>query len=250
MSRDIVAVVNVRMGSSRLPGKALRSVHGAPLLQHLLGRLDLARMLDRVTVATSLLQENDAIATFCAEHRVECFRGSEDDVLQRTLGALGAAGAATGVVVFGDGPLVDPEIVDKAIDSYLHSVPAYDFVGNDLMTTYPPGMEVEVFAMAALADADRRCMDSAVREHGTLFIRQNPGLYRLCNLDAPPQLRRPDLELEVDTEADLQVVDAVIGNFAGRADFRLAEMIEFLDAHPEIAKVNQGVPRRWRACRA
>ena len=249
MSGDAVAVVNVRMGSSRLPGKVLRTVHGAPLLQHLLSRLRLTRMLDRITVATSVLQENDPIAAFCAEHGVACFRGSEDDVLKRTLGALQSAGARIGVVVFGDGPLVDPQIIDETIACYVRSAPRYDFVGNDLTTTYPPGMEVEVFPIAALADADRRCEDAAVREHSTLFIRQNPGLYHLHNLSAPPELCRPELELEVDTQADLDVVAAIIGQFAGRCDFHLAEVIAFLDAHPEIAVANRDVPRRWRAFR-
>jgi spore coat polysaccharide biosynthesis protein SpsF len=246
----IAAVVNVRMGSTRLPGKVLHEVCGKPLLGHLLDRLRAARRLERIVVATSTLPANDAIEAFCRERGQACFRGSEQDVLSRTLGALHSAGASTGVVVFGDGPLVDPAIVDEMVAAFLAANPRPDFLGNDLATTYPPGMEVEVFAVAALADAQAQCTDPAIREHGTLCLRQQRERYRVINVEAPPALHRPDLSLEVDAEADLPLLEAVLAHFRGREDFRLAEIIAFLDAHPQIAAVNRDVPRRWKAFRA
>lgn len=249
MSRAI-AVINVRMGSGRLPGKALRTVAGKPVLEHLLARVRRARNLDGVVVATSTLPENDAIAAFCAAHALECFRGSEHDVLGRTLGALEAAHAEPGVVVYGDGPLIDPAIIDRFIEQYSSVTPSCDFLGNDLSTSYSPGMEVEVFSVAALADSARRCIDPAIREHGTLFIRQHPQLYRLFAVEAPAELRRPDLHLELDTEADLAVIGAILHHFGDRTDFTLAQIIEFLDRHPALGQMNRIVPRRWRAFRA
>jgi spore coat polysaccharide biosynthesis protein SpsF len=244
-----VAVVNVRMGSSRLPGKALRSVAGRPLLQCLIERLRRARRIDRIIVATSTLPENDSIAAICAANDIDYFRGSEEDVLGRTVGALMSADAATGVVVFGDGPLIDPALVDRIVDVFMSADPAYDLVGNDLATTYPPGMEVEVFPADVLADADARCNQADVREHGTLYVRQNPERYRLLNVEAPPHLRRPDLELEVDTEEDLEVIEAIVKNFNGRTDFTLEEIIAFLNRRPEIAAINRDVARRWKLFR-
>ena len=242
-----VAVVNVRMGSQRLPGKVLREVCGKPLLGLLLARLHRARSLEQVIVATSRLAVNDAIAELCAELGVNCFRGPEEDVLARTLGALSSADAETGVIVFGDGPLIDPLIVDRVVETYLQSAPRHDFVGNDLATTYPPGMEVEAFSVAALADADRRCSDSSIREHSSLYLRRNPQRYRLLNLEAPAEVRRPELKLEVDTEIDLEVITEILRHFGERLDFTLREIIEFLDAHPEVARRNRGVHRRWRS---
>jgi spore coat polysaccharide biosynthesis protein SpsF (cytidylyltransferase family) len=202
-----------------------------------------------VIVATSVLAANDAIAEFCVGAGIECFRGPEEDVLARTLGALRSVDAEIGVIVFGDGPLVDPLIVDHIVNTYMQCDARLDFVGNDLATTYPPGMEVEVFSVAALADADRRCADRNTREHGTLYIRRNPQSYRLLNVEAPAHLRRPDLELEVDTEVDLQVIGEVLRYFGGRLDFTLGEIIEFLDAHPRVAELNRAVHRRWRSHR-
>jgi spore coat polysaccharide biosynthesis protein SpsF (cytidylyltransferase family) len=245
-----IAVMAVRMGSSRLPGKALRAIAGKPLLGHLLDRLALARRVDGVVVATSLRPENDAIADYCGTRGVACFRGDEDDVLGRVLGALQSRGATTGVEVFGDGPLIDPAIIDGLVETFTQSSGALDFVGNDLSTTWPPGMEVEVFSVAALADAARRCGDPAIREHGTLFIRQNPGLYRVRNIEAPSEFHRPDLELEVDTPEDLVVMAAVLEHFAGRPDFSLADVIAFMDAHSEVAAANRDVPRRWKEFRS
>lgn len=246
----VVAVVPARMGSSRLPGKMLRILHGKPLLGHLLDRLAVCRRLDGVVVATSDGAADDAIADHCRQRGAACFRGSEGDVLGRLTGALAAHGAETGVLVFGDCPLIDPAVVDGMVDAYRDAGGRYDFVGNDLATTYPPGMEVEVFRAAALADADRRCADPSIREHGTLFIRRNPGLYRLRNVEAPPELRRPELEIEVDAEEDLAVVEAVLERFAARPAVGLAEIIAFLDARPELAAKNRDVSRRWKAFRA
>jgi spore coat polysaccharide biosynthesis protein SpsF (cytidylyltransferase family) len=235
------------MGSSRLPGKVLHPVAGKPLLGHLLDRLALARRLDGVIVATSQRPENDAIEAYCRSRGTPCFRGDEDDVLGRMLGALRARNATVGVTVFGDCPLIDPAIVDHMVEVFQQAGGCYDFVGNDLRTTYPPGMEVEVYAMAAFEDSAQRCTDPAIREHGTLYIRQNPDRYRLCSVEAPPELHRPELELEIDTAEDLLVLGPVLEQFP--AGTPLAEVIAFLDAHPDLAAANRDVPRRWKEFR-
>lgn len=244
----IVAVVRVRMGSSRLPGKVLHPVLEKPLLGHLLDRLECCRRLDGIVIATSTRPENDPIEAFCRRRGVACFRGDEDDVLGRMAAAVAWAGAEVGVEVFGDCPLIDPAIVDDFVSFFLADG-GWDFVGNDLVTTFPPGQEVEVFRAAALADAARRCGDPAIREHSTLFIRRHPDLYRVLNREAEGRLRRPDLELEVDDPEDLAVVEAVLARFEGRPDVGLAEIIGFLDAHPDIRDANTHVERRWKQFR-
>ena len=237
------------MGSSRLPGKVLHDICGKPLLGHLLDRLLLCNALNGIVVATSVQPENDLIESYCRNRGIPCYRGSEDDVLDRMVGALRSQHADVGVQVFGDGPLIDPRIVDDCVDRFRQADGSYDFVGNDLGTTYPPGMEVEVFSVAALLDSHERALDPAVREHSTLFIRQNPGRYRLLNVEAPDHLRRPELEIEVDMAEDLEVVEAILRHFHPRNDMSLAEIIAFLDDRPEIASVNRDIPRRWKTHR-
>jgi spore coat polysaccharide biosynthesis protein SpsF (cytidylyltransferase family) len=245
----VVAVTAVRMSSRRLPGKTMLHVHGKPLLGHLLDRLARCQTLDEIVVAASEAANDDVIEAYCRERGTPCFRGSEEDVLGRLVGALNAQNAAIGVAVFGDCPLIDPSIVDEIVDYFLMHGDQFDFVGNDLMTTYPPGMEVEVFTLAALQDAARRAADPSEREHGTLFVRQHPELYRLHNVEAQGELRRPKLEIEVDTPEDVTVISRVLDHFDGCADYRLGDIIAFLDANPNLKSVNADTPRRWKAYR-
>ena len=245
----IIAAAVVRMGSSRLPGKTLVDIAGKPLLAHLLDRLTQCETLDGIVVATTINEADDAIADFCKVHSMPCFRGSEDDVLQRMVGAYQMLGADIGVEAFGDGPLIDPAVVDLIVNAYLDADGTYHLVGNDMKTTYPPGMDVEAFDICALEDANRRTSDPAIREHGTGYIRQNPEIYRLLNLEAVGPERRPELVIEVDTAEDLEVVRTIIEHFHPRNDFSLADIISFLDINPEISKINQNVHRRWQEYR-
>ncbi len=245
----VIATVQVRMGSSRLQGKTLLEINGQPLLGHLLDRLERTRRLNGVVVATPIGPDNDPVEQYCQTRGIACYRGSEDDVLDRMLKAVQWMRATIGVEVFGDCPLIDPAIVDAMVDAYVDADGALDFIGNDLTTTYPPGMEVEVFSVAALEDSARRASDPAVREHGTLFIRQNPSLYRIRNVEAPPHHHHPDLELEIDAPEDVPVISAIIRQFSGKPDFTLDDVIAFMGNNPALTKLNTDVPRRWKVTR-
>ena len=242
----IIAPVQVRMGSSRFPGKVMYEINGKPLLGHLLDRLNLSNSLNGVVVATSDSPENDIIETYCNNRNVFCYRGSEKDVLGRTLKALQMVNASIGVEVFGDCPLIDPEIVDFMIDEFLNDQSKPDFVGNDLKTTFPPGMDVEVFNVKALEEADKQVSDPYIREHGTLFIRQNPHLFSIKNIEAKTQWNRPELEMEVDVKEDIYVVSEILNCFSDKPNFTLEEIIRFLDSRPDLIAINKDVPRRWK----
>ena len=236
------------MGSGRLPGKTMVDLDGKPLLWHLISRLRKTREIDEISVATSILKENDVIEDFCRKENLSCYRGSEEDVLARTLGSLQAHDADVGVVVYGDNPLVDPVVIDEVIDFYKANL-EYDWVGNDLVTTFPPGMEVEVFNVEALLDSARREDDPRIREHGTLHIRQDPKNYSLWNIEAEGVRRRPDLHLGVDVGEDLEVVRMIIKNFSDSVAFSLEDVIEYLDKNPQLTSKNKNVHRRWRKYR-
>jgi len=243
-----IAVIPVRMNSERLPGKVMAPVQGQPLLGYLLSRVQRCSALDNVVIATSTNTENDCIEIYCNQKRVPVFRGSEEDLLDRILQALLWRKADAGVLVFGDGPLIDPQIISQAV-SVFHANSCYDFVGNDLTTTWPPGMEVEVFKVSALADAAQRCHDPQIREHGTLFIRQNPEIFQLYNLEAPTEMSRSDLSFEVDVMEDLQVVEVLLRQFSGSADGSLEELICFMDENPQLIAGTQQIERRWKKYR-
>lgn len=244
----VVAVILVRMNSSRLPGKVMRPVLGTPLLGHLLDRVERCTVLDEIVVATTTGSDNDLIQSYCDQRSISVFRGSESDVLGRLLQALEWRNAQIGVLIFGDCPLIDPEIITEIV-SISKRYDKYDFVSNDLSTSWPPGMEVEVFKVSALADSACRCEDPVLREHGTLYMRQNPDIYHLYNVYAPPHLCRQDLSLEVDVVEDLEVIEAILTAFNGYDDVKLEDIIHYLNEHPTIAARNSHIERRWKQFR-
>lgn len=246
----IVAVVCVRMGSARLAGKVMLEILGKPVLGYLIERAKSCALIDEIVITTSVAPQNDTIADYCRRTGVNCYRGSEDDVLGRMLGALKSQNADVGVEIFGDGPLIDPEIIDSIISFYLGHAEEYDFVSNDLKTTYPCGMELEVFSLKALEDAAQERVPAEAREHGTLFIRQHPERYRLYNIAAPLQLFYPGISVELDTKEDFVIIKNIIENlYPAKPGFTVYDVIEFLKNHPELTEINKQVERRWKKYR-
>jgi spore coat polysaccharide biosynthesis protein SpsF len=238
-----VATIEARMTSTRLPGKVLAPAEGLPMLALMVERLRHVAALDAIVIATTVNAADDAVAALAGELGVGCWRGSEDDVMARVLDAATDAQADTIVELTGDCPLIDPRIVADVIAAY--RLANVDYAANILTRSYPIGMDTQVFARAVLADAATRTSDPADREHVSLYIYRHPERYRLLDLPAPPELSRPELRLTLDTPEDLEVIRAVFAALRPRrADFSLAEMLAFLDAHPEIAARNAAIVHR------
>lgn len=245
----ITATVQARMGSSRLPGKVLKTVRGKPLLQIQLERIRRSRLIDEVVVATTVNPADDAIADLARTLGVGLYRGPEDDVLGRIAGLVRAHQVELHVELIGDSPLTDPQIVDEVVGVFLKAGGAFDYVSNGTALTYPSGMEVNVYPGAVLIDAESRvAADDPAREHVDIHISKNPR-YRRHLVTAPPWFRRPDLFLEVDTPRDFEMMSALIGHFldAGKEHFGLAEILDHLDRNPALAALNRDEPRRWWA---
>lgn len=246
----IVATIQARMGSTRLPGKVLRTILGKPMLALQVERILQSRLIDEVIIATSVEPQDDVIEKLAQEIGVSCFRGSENDVLSRIIGALKAFYADINVEFMGDNPLPDPVLVDAIIGFYLKNAEKFDYVTNAIKTTFPPGVEVFVYPARILYDAASRAIDPDLREHVGIHIYRHPERYRLCNLEAPPWFHYPDLHLEVDTQEDFEVVSAVFEHFyPDNPGFSLAQVIDFMKAHPDLAQRNRQVERRWKSFR-
>ncbi len=210
----VVAIIQARMGSTRLPGKVLRELHGQPMLGHMLDRVEQATCLDQVIVATTIRVEDDAIIDFC-EGRVETFRGSSEHVLSRYHGAAQEAGAGVVVRLTGDNPLIDPEVIDRVVTRFAE-VEA-DYVSNTLERAFLRGMDVEVFSFEALARAAKEATDPYDHEHVTPYFYRNPTKFRLHSYH---------LRLTVDTEEDFRVVEQVLGRAGGT---RMSELVGILE---------------------
>jgi spore coat polysaccharide biosynthesis protein SpsF len=232
------------MGSSRLPGKTMTELAGQPSLGHIIDRLRRVEALDGIVIATTEHAIDDPIRALADEKGVPVHSGSEDDVLGRTLDAAQSVGARTIVQVTGDCPLVEPRVVAFVLEAYERERP--DYASNVLEgETFPIGLDVEVFATDLLARIAERTRTPADREHVSLFIYQRPEEFRLLGVQAEGSDRRSDLRLCIDTAADRDVVSAIYAELYPRdPDVKLENVIEFLDAHPELAELNTGAALR------
>lgn len=234
----IAVIIQARMGSSRLPGKVLEDLGGAPLLQYVIERASMARRPDVVVVATTQNQTDDRIGAFCLELGTIVFRGSEHDVLDRYYRAAEAIDANVIVRVTADCPFIDPDVLDRVVDAYLEG--AYDYSSNAIQRTYPDGLDVEVLSFEALDHAWREAKLTSEREHVTPFIWKNPDLFRICHVTLDRDLS--SLRWTVDEPLDLEFVRQVydrLGNLAGT--FRMKDVLELLNEEPELQHINAGI---------
>ena len=243
------ALVNVRLGSSRLPGKVLKSFwNGKAALEILINRLSASTEIDEIIINTTTNPLDDKLVDFCKSNNLRYNRGSEDDVLSRMCDCVKKYNLDSFVEVFGDCPLIDPKIVTNLIKIFLNK--NHDYVGNDMKTTFPPGFEVEVVKSSALLDSEELCNDPSIREHGTLYIRQNPDQYNLVNIEYSKKMDfLPHLTL--DTIEDFNVINylhealtSTYGDF-----FDLEDLLSFISKNPSSVQGNAHIERKWKQYR-
>lgn len=237
-SMNITAIVEARMTSTRLPGKVLMEAGGKPLLQILLERLSRARHLKAITVATTVNQEDEPIVALCRGLGFPCFRGSEMNVLERVCGAAAAMQADIVVEITGDCPLLDPGLVDEAIETFLAGFPATRYVSNSgPEISMPWGFDVQVFAAADLYAINAGNPKEEDREHVSYSFYQpeNRGRYNPFFLRYTGELNRPDLRVTLDYRADYELIRAAYEDLAPKnPHFTAIEVIRWLDAHPQL----------------
>jgi spore coat polysaccharide biosynthesis protein SpsF len=239
----VVATIEARMGSSRLPGKVLMPALGEPMLMHLVRRLRAVPSIDEVVIATTTSPADEPIATFASGTGIACWRGSEDDVLARVIAAGESAGAQALVEITGDCPVIDPDLVEQTIRMYLqHEV---DYASNSIVRSYPDGMDTQVIYMAALKESAKLTSDPLDREHVSRYLWQRPQQYRIVHLVAPPSLHWPGLRLTLDEQGDYLLLKKIIETLA-TADplFSCLDMIRLLKANPSWLELNQAVVRK------
>ena len=233
----VLAIIQARMSSTRLPGKVMKDLAGAPMLERQLERVARARRLDRIEVATSETKDDDVIAQLCESLGVGCFRGALDDVLDRYYQAARRHGSVHVVRLTADCPLADWEVIDAAVRLQLKG--DYDYTSNGLERTYPHGLDVEVMTFEALKIAWREALLPDEREHVTRFIYDHPERFRLGRLTRAPSLAAQ--RWTVDHPEDYAFVRAVYETlYPDKPDFTSEDVLRFLADHPEVAALNAG----------
>ena len=255
-SVDNLAIIQARMGSSRLPGKVLKDIAGKPMLAHVLERVSRASSLDKIMVAATSDSFDDPIAQFCLDGGYQCYRGSQFDVLDRFYQAALQEQAKTVVRITADCPLIDPNLIDQLMVEFEKSM--VDFAANRLpppfKRTFPIGLDIEICSFTALERSWKEADEPHQREHVMPYLYEDvllekmdsthslgtgPRGFKVLLFDHVPDLG--DLRWTVDTPQDLDFVREVFSRFPGRNDFSWLDVLDQVQTDPQLSSINEGV---------
>jgi spore coat polysaccharide biosynthesis protein SpsF len=236
-----VAIIQARMGSSRLRGKVLADIAGKTMLQRVIERVAAARGVDKIVVATTNAREDDILVERLNNQATcEVFRGSVDDVLSRFFECAKLHRAEIVVRVTADDPLKDPQIIDKAI-SLLKADPTLDYCSNTIEPSYPEGLDIEVIRFSSLERAHVDAQLASDREHVTPYIWKHPDLFNVLNFKSDRDLS--DWRWTVDKPEDIEFMRRVFEEFRDYPLVPYQDVIAWLDLNPQIRLINSGISR-------
>ena len=236
----VVAIIQARMGSTRLPGKVMKDLGGATVLARVVNRTRRARLIDEVVVATTTAPGDDVIVDECRRLGVACFRGDENDVLDRYYQCARQFAADAVVRITSDCPLVDPELIDATVERFLEG--KHDYVTNGVPATFPRGLDVEVFTSDSLAFAWREAKESYERVHVTPYLYEQEGRFRVALLASTGDYSHHRWTL--DTNEDLELIRVIYEHFGNSDDMRWLEVLNMLDGEPELLALNSHVRQK------
>ena len=231
----ICCIIQARTGSARLPKKVIQKIdNNLTVLDYVIDQVKYSQKIEKIIVATTDLIEDDLICKYANLQKIECFRGSSEDVLDRFYQCAKKYSAKTIVRITADNPLIDPNIIDKVINEYNKC----DFITNTLERTFPYGTEVEVFSFVSLEKAWENAKKPSEREHVTPFIRNPKNKFVLKNIKNQKNIS--NFRYTVDKLEDLQLVKEIIKNISTRPIF-LQDIIKLNKDKPEIFEINKNI---------
>lgn len=237
---NTLAILQARFSSTRLPGKVLKPIMGKPMLALQIERVLQSKMIDQLIVATSTDTTDDDIEALCLQTNIPCFRGNQNDVLDRFYQAA-LPWVPTHIVRFtGDCPLIDSDVIDSVVKFYLSG--GYDYVSNTLQPTFPDGLDVEVFRFSVLEQAWKEAALLSQREHVTPFIYSHPDRFHTANYKHAEDLSY--LRWTVDEPEDFELITKIYGElYSAKPGFRMIDVLNLLQRKPELLSLNQKFER-------
>ena len=248
-------IVEARMTSTRLPGKVLLPIVEKPALELMIERLRRVTNASEIIVATTTNKSDDKIVELAHKNNVQCYRGSEDDVLKRVLESAQLFNTDVIVEITGDNPLADPVLIDNMINKFVKLKDTVDFMSNDVgcyndnvKFEFPLGLNVKIFKTSVLNSVETKAKRSVDREHVVNYILKNMDQYRVYNYTPSGYYARPDLRFTMDYHEDYFLIKQVYeGLYKCNKNFTSADIIEFLDRNPEVKNINiDCVQNRYR----
>ena len=224
----------------------LLPVLGKPMLSHLVRRLRSVTSIQEIVLATTRNPVDDKLQDYAKNEGIACYRGSENDVMSRVIGAAESEGADIVVEITGDCPIIDPKIVEQTISVFKSN--QVDYVSNGHIRSFPDGMDTQVFRLDALKRSAAMTNDRLDREHVTLHMRNHPELFTHAYLVAPPELHWPELGLTLDEPKDYELIKKIIEYFEPNQPlFTCLDVIRLLKHRPDWASINASVIRKGDA---
>jgi spore coat polysaccharide biosynthesis protein SpsF len=238
----VVAIIQARTGSTRLPGKVLKKINGITMLERVVERVKLSKEIDDLTIATSIEKNDDKIEALAKRFGVKCFRGNHHDVLDRYYKCAKKNKVDIIVRITADCPLISPHVIDKVIKAYFSKKVDYALaMVKETPKSYPKGSSVEVFSFKKLKEIYRKAKTKEQREHVTIYFVDNSSKYKILWVEAEPELMRPNYRLTVDTKEDLELIRKIYSFFPANKFVTLADAIKLLDEKPELIKTNLSI---------
>ncbi|WP_127717833.1 cytidylyltransferase domain-containing protein [Halobacteriovorax sp. HLS] len=237
----IVAIIQARMSSTRLPGKVLMESNSQSMLQHMINRITPSKLLDNIVIATTNDPSDQKIINHCVENNYSYTTGSLDDVLERYYECAKLHKADIIVRLTADCPLHDHRIIDHTIEEFLKD-DTYDYLSNTTPppASYPDGMDVEIFTFAALENAWKNAKKPSEREHVTFYFWKNLDLFKCKKIDYRENVR--DFRLTLDYQEDFELTDKLFSHFLpDNPLFSMEEMINYLRNNPQIKEINSHI---------
>lgn len=242
-SKKIVATIEARMTSSRLPGKVLLPLLGVPALEHQIRRVKKSKYVDEIVIATTINAADEPLVALAKKLGVGCYRGSEMDVLDRVLKSAQSVNADIIVELTGDCPATDPHLVDRAIEEFYAA--GVDYASNTITSTYPNGFDVQVFPVSVLAQVAELTKDPVDRVHVSYYIYNHPEKFKLFNWVAPADAHGPELRVTLDEESDYELITRIFeALYPTNENFTASDVVQWLYAHPEVIAINKNVRQK------
>ncbi|MFZ5946550.1 MAG: cytidylyltransferase domain-containing protein [Stygiobacter sp.] len=235
------AIIQARIGSTRLPKKIFLPLSGKSILWHVYQRVKKSKLIDNVIIATTDLPEDDLVEKFCIENKINYFRGSSDDVLSRYYFTAKNFQSDIIVRITSDCPLIDSNVIDEIIKLFISE--NADYASNVLERTFPRGYDTEVFSFSVLEKTFFEAKEKFEREHVTPFIYNHPEIFKLVSYKINKDYS--SLRLTIDTQEDYNLIKIIYDSlFDSNNFFNLNDVINFLNNNPELIKINQHIEQK------
>jgi spore coat polysaccharide biosynthesis protein SpsF len=238
----ILGIIQVRIDSTRLPGKVLKEIDNKPLLWYLYERVSFSKELEKVVIATVNNESNLPIIKFAQENKIEYYAGSEYDIIDRLYQTARKFGGKIIVRITGDCPLIDPIVIDKVTKFYLDNKYKYDYVSNTVKPTYPDGLDVEVIPFTTIKKAWNNVKNPFCREWICSYIVEHPESYRIGNVKNEKDLSY--LRWTVDYEEDFVFITHIFKRlYPIKKKFYMDDILKLLEKEPWLKEINNKYKR-------